>query len=90
MHMNFLDFLNKKKTNAILTESFNTKDLDKAHKLMLSIFKKKITSKTVMLFPWHAETLGGREMQSCYFIFNNKCFYGIIYPIYLRTECRDF
>ena len=67
MHMNFLDFLNKKKTNAILTESFNTKDLDKAHKLMLSIFKKKITSKTVMLFPWHAETLGGREMQSCYF-----------------------
>ena len=67
MHMNFLDFLNKKKTNAILTESFNTKDLDKAHKLMLSIFKKKITSKTVILFPWHMETLGGRQMTSCYF-----------------------
>ena len=65
--MNFLDFLNKKKTNAILTESFNTKDLDKVHNLMLSIFKKKIDPKTVILFPWHLETLGGREMQSCYF-----------------------
>ena len=67
MNMNFLDFLNKKKTNAILTESFNTKDLDKVHNLMLSIFKKKIDPKTVILFPWHLETLGGREMQSCYF-----------------------
>ena len=65
--MNFLDFLNKKKTNAILTESFNTKDLDKAHNLMLSIFKKKIDQKTVILFPWYLETLGGREMNSCYF-----------------------
>ena len=53
MNMNFLDFLNKKKTNAILTESFNTKDLDKVHNLMLSIFKKKIDPKTVILFPWH-------------------------------------
>ena len=67
MNMNFLDFLNKKKANAILTESFNTKDLDKVHNLMLSIFKKKIDPKTVILFPWHLETLGGREMQSCYF-----------------------
>ena len=67
MHMNFLDFLNKKKTTAILTESFNTKDLDKVHSLMLSIFKKKITAKTVMLFPWRMETLGGRQMTSCYF-----------------------
>lgn len=67
MNMNFLDFLNKKKTNAILTESFNTKDLDKVHNLMLSIFKKKIDPKTVILFPWHLETLGDREMQSCYF-----------------------
>ena len=65
--MNFLDFLNKKKTNTILTESFNTKDLDKAHNLMLSIFKKKINQKTVILFPWYLETLGGREMNSCYF-----------------------
>lgn len=67
MNMNFLDFLNKKKTNAILTESFNTKDLDKAHNLMLSIFKKKINQRTVILFPWYLETLGGREMNSCYF-----------------------
>ena len=67
MNMNFLDFLNKKKTKAILTESFNTKDLDKVHNLMLSIFKKKIDPKTVILFPWHLETLGDREMQSCYF-----------------------
>ena len=65
--MNFLDFLNKKKTNTILTESFNTKDLDKAHNLMLSIFKKKIDRRTVILFPWYLETLGGREMNSCYF-----------------------
>ena len=65
--MNFLDFLNKKKTNTILTESFNTKDLDKAHNLMLSIFKKKINQRTVILFPWYLETLGGREMNSCYF-----------------------
>ena len=65
--MNFLDFLNKKKTNTIFTESFNTKDLDKAHNLMLSIFKKKIDQKTVILFPWYLETLGGREMNSCYF-----------------------
>ena len=65
--MNFLDFLNKKKTNTILTESFNTKDLDKAHNLMLSIFKKKIDQITVILFPWYLETLGGREMNSCYF-----------------------
>ena len=65
--MNFLDFLNKKKTNTILTESFNTKDLDKAHNLMLSIFKKKIDQRTVILFPWYLETLGGREMNSCYF-----------------------
>ena len=67
MHMNFLDFLNKKKTTAILTESFNTKDLDKVHNLMLSIFKKKIDSRTVILFPWYQETLGDREMKSCYF-----------------------
>ena len=66
--MNFLDFLNKKKTNTILTESFNTKDLDKAHNLMLSIFKKKINQRTVILFPWYLETLGGREMNSCYFV----------------------
>ena len=65
--MNFLDFLNKKKTHTILTESFNTKDLDKAHDLMLKIFKKKIDPRTVMLFPWYRETLGGREMKSCYF-----------------------
>ena len=65
--MNFLDFLNKKKTTAILTESFNTKDLDKVHNLMLSIFKKKIDSRTVILFPWYQETLGDREMKSCYF-----------------------
>lgn len=65
--MNFLDFLNKKKTNTILTESFNTKDLDKVHELMLSIFKKKIDPRTVILFPWYLETLGDREMKSCYF-----------------------
>ena len=65
--MNFLDFLNKKKTTAILTESFNTKDLDKVHNLMLSIFKKKIDSRTIILFPWYQETLGDREMKSCYF-----------------------
>ena len=65
--MNFLDFLNKKKTTTILTESFNTKDLDKVHNLMLSIFKKKIDSRTVILFPWYQETLGDREMKSCYF-----------------------
>ena len=65
--MNFLDFLNKKKTHTILTESFNTKDLDKAHDLMLKIFKKKIDPRTVILFPWYRETLGGREMKSCYF-----------------------
>jgi hypothetical protein len=65
--MNFLDFLNKKKTNTILTESFNTEDLDKVHKLMLSIFKKKIDRRTVMLFPWQNETLGDRQMKSCYF-----------------------
>lgn len=65
--MNFLDFINKKNTNKIFTESFNTKDLDKAHDLMLKIFKKKIDPRTVMLFPWYLETLGGREMKSCYF-----------------------
>lgn len=65
--MNFLDFLNKKKTSTILTESFNTKDLDKAHILMRNIFKKKIDPRTVILFPWYRETLGGREMVSCYF-----------------------
>jgi len=66
-NMNFLDFINKKKTNTILTESFNTKNLDKVHRLMCSIFKKKIDPRTVMLFPWHPETLGGRKMTSCYF-----------------------
>ena len=66
-NMNFLDFINKKKTNTILTESFNTKNLDKVHRLMRSIFKKKIDPRTVMLFPWHPETLGGRKMTSCYF-----------------------
>lgn len=65
--MNFLDFINKKNTNKIFTESFNTKDLDKAHDLMLSIFKKKIDPRTVMLFPWYHETLGDRQMKSCYF-----------------------
>lgn len=65
--MNFLDFLNKKKTNVLLAESFNTKDLDKAHILMRNIFKKKIDPRTVILFPWYRETLGGREMVSCYF-----------------------
>ena len=34
---------------------------------MLSIFKKKIDQRTVILFPWYLETLGGREMNSCYF-----------------------
>ena len=65
--MNFLDFLNKKNNNKIFTESFNTKDLDKAHRLMLDIFKKKIDRRTVMLFPWQNETLGDRQMKSCYF-----------------------
>lgn len=67
MYMNFLDFLNKKNNNKIFTESFNTKDLDKAHRLMLDIFKKKIDRRTVMLFPWQNETLGDRQMKSCYF-----------------------
>lgn len=67
MYMNFLDFINKQNNNKIFTESFNTKDLDKAHDLMLTIFKKKIDPRTVMLFPWYLETLGGREMKSCYF-----------------------
>jgi hypothetical protein len=65
--MNFLDFLNKKNNNKIFTESFNTKDLDKVHHLMLDIFKKKIDRRTVMLFPWQNETLGDRQMKSCYF-----------------------
>ena len=65
--MNFLDFINKKNNNKIFTESFNTKDLDKAHRLMLDIFKKKIDRRTVMLFPWQNETLGDRQMKSCYF-----------------------
>lgn len=65
--MNFLDFLNKKNNNKIFTESFNTKDLDKVHHLMLNIFKKKIDRRTVMLFPWQNETLGDRQMKSCYF-----------------------
>ena len=67
MYMNFLDFINKKNNNKIFTESFNTKDLDKAHRLMLDIFKKKIDRRTVMLFPWQNETLGDRQMKSCYF-----------------------
>ena len=65
--MNFLDFINKKNTNKIFTESFNTKDLDKVHQLMLTIFKKKINARTVILFPWYQEILGERQMKSCYF-----------------------
>ena len=65
--MNFLDFINKKNTNKIFTESFNTKDLDRVHQLMLTIFKKKINARTVILFPWYQEILGERQMKSCYF-----------------------
>lgn len=65
--MNFLDFINKKNTNKIFTESFNTKDLDRVHQLMLTIFKKKINTRTVILFPWYQEILGERQMKSCYF-----------------------
>lgn len=65
--MNFLDFVSKKNNDAVLLESFKTSDLDKVHRLLRSIFKKKIDPRTVILFPWYLENLGGREMKSCYF-----------------------
>ena len=65
--MNFLDFVSKKNNDAVLLESFKTSDLDKVHRLLRSIFKKKIDPRTVILFPWYLENLDGREMKSCYF-----------------------
>lgn len=50
--MNFLDFLKKKEitqqNTQLLNEAFELKSVDKAHKLMLKLFKKQIGKRVIM------------------------------------------
>ena len=65
--MNFLEFVNNKEKKALLVEAFNQKSLDKAHDLMLSIFKKKI-SKNTFILGWYNQNVADKDMRSLYFV----------------------
>lgn len=68
--MDFLEFVKKRNAqinNGIVSESFKTSDLNKAHELMLNIFKKKI-SKKVYPWDWLDTKIDGKDMKSYYFI----------------------
>lgn len=69
--MNFLEFIqlreNNKRSSNNINESFKISDTDKAHDLMLSIFRKKISNR-VFKWDWLDTTVDGQQMRSFYFI----------------------
>lgn len=67
--MNFLNFVKSKNENINqdVNESFKKTDLDKAHALMLNIFKEKI-SKKVFSWDWLDTKIDDKDMKSYYFI----------------------
>ena len=69
--MNFLEFLQQKQNfqtrKDAVNEAFKASNVDKAHELMLNIFKKKISPK-VFGWDWLDTVMDGKEMRSYYFI----------------------
>lgn len=70
--MNFLNFLNNKHKNEEsvrrFDEAFKAADVDKAHELMLSLFRKKI-SPNVIPFGWFNSNIDDKSMRSFYFVY---------------------
>jgi hypothetical protein len=87
--MNFLDFVSKKNNDVVLLESFKTSDLDKANKLILNIFKKKIDPKTVLL-GWKEQSVSSKTMKSCYFMsYINKSLRAFCLNYLLESESAE-
>lgn len=87
--MNFLDFVSKKNNDIVLLESFKTSDLDKANKLILNIFKKKIDPKTVLL-GWKEQSVSSKTMKSCYFMsYINKSLRAFCLNYLLESESAE-
>lgn len=70
--MNFLEFIKSKETitenRQIINEAFQVKDVDKAHKLMLKLFKKKIGKNVIMDPSPIATKVDGKDAISITFI----------------------
>ena len=70
--MNFLEFIKLKESitenRQIITEAFQVKDVDKAHKLMLKLFKEKIGKNVIMDPSPIATKVDGRDAISITFI----------------------
>lgn len=68
----FLEFLEEKKNRianeSIITEAFKNEDVDKAHKLMLDLFKNKIGKNVVMLPPVQTNVGGKACMSVTFFV----------------------
>lgn len=69
----FLEFISEKRKTAeaktIITEAFKTEDVDKAHKLMLKLFKDKI-GKNVHMLGLVATKVDGKDCISMTFVVN--------------------
>lgn len=70
--MNYLEFIAERKkqqiNQSLITEAFNAKEVDKAHKLMLDLFKKKIDGTTLMDPSPIATKVDGKDCISITFI----------------------
>ena len=70
--MNFLEFYNQQKTKtvneSIINEAFNIKEVDKAHKLILDLCKKKVDGVTIMDPSPIASKVDGKDCISMTFI----------------------
>ncbi len=70
--MNFLDFVNNKKriteSRVVVNEAFQVKSVDKAHSLMLKLFKEKIGKNVIMDPSPVATKVDGRDAISITFI----------------------
>ena len=68
---NFLEFISEKRQAqanvAVITEAFKTDDVDKAHKLMLKLFKDKI-GKDVHMMGYSSTKVDGKDCVSVTFI----------------------
>ena len=80
--MNFIEFLNERRSNSnmksLIYESFKKSDNEKFNKLMLDIFNKKLTGKTVMNPVMDHFVIDGKDYMSTMFLhidgINMDCF----------------
>ena len=80
--MNFIEFLNERRSNSnmksLIYESFKKSDNEKVNKLMLDIFNKKLTGKTVMNPVMDHFVIDGKDYMSTMFLhidgINMDCF----------------